>query len=59
MSCMIGLCFYLVADKPPNATWKDRIPYYLSAFFNTVTLAAAVLGLSQAIGPAADGPAGP
>jgi hypothetical protein len=51
MAVVVGICFYLVSDKPRGSI-RDRLPYVLSAFFNSVTLAAAVLGLSQAIGGA-------
>jgi hypothetical protein len=51
MACLVGICFYLVSDKP-RGSFRDRLPSILAAFFNTVTLAAAVLGLSQAIGSA-------
>jgi hypothetical protein len=59
MACVVGICFYLVSDKPRNSL-RERIPWLLAAFFNTVTLAAAVLGLSQAlaVGPPAH-PAAP
>ena len=48
LSAMVGLAFYVVSD-PQGSNWREKIPYFLSAFFNTVTLAASVLGLSAAI----------
>jgi hypothetical protein len=57
MACAVGICFYLVSDKP-GTSYRDRLPTILAAFFNTVTLAAATLGLSQAIGATSPPPAG-
>jgi len=57
MACAIGICFYLVSDKP-RGSFRDRLPSILAAFFNTVTLAAAALGLSHAIGSEPGAPGG-
>src|SRR4051794_28435294 len=50
MSAIVGLAFYLVSDVK-GRTWRQRIPILVAAVFNTLTLAAAVLGLNQLIAP--------
>jgi hypothetical protein len=48
LSALVGIAFYMASD-PIQGGWRDKIPSILAAFFNTVTLAASVLGLSSAI----------
>ena len=48
LSAVVGFAFYMASD-PIQGKWRDKIPSILAAFFNTVTLAASVLGFSAAI----------
>ncbi|MBW7991287.1 MAG: hypothetical protein FVQ84_14915 [Planctomycetes bacterium] len=48
LSVLVGIAFYIASD-PIHGKWRDKIPFILAAFFNTVTLAASVLGFSAAI----------
>lgn len=48
LSALVGIAFYIASD-PIHGKWRDKIPFILAAFFNTVTLAASVLGFSAAI----------
>ena len=48
LSACVGLAFYVTSD-PIQGGWRGKIPSILAAFFNTVTLAASVLGFSAAI----------
>lgn len=55
LSAFVGMAFYFTSDAR-GTTWRDKIPFILAAFFNTVTLAASVLGLSGAITDGATNP---
>ncbi|MCY2962803.1 MAG: hypothetical protein NT069_03980 [Planctomycetota bacterium] len=50
LSMIVGILFFCSSD-PVQGTFRDKAMLYLSAFFNTVFLAASVLGLSTAVAP--------
>jgi hypothetical protein len=55
LSCLVGFAFYYVSDKC-GATPQERIPFIVAAFFNTVILAASVLGLQRVAANAVPNP---
>src|ERR1700730_14102386 len=48
MAVLVGIGFYIISDRK-GATLQERTAGILATLFNTITLAAAALGISSAV----------